>query len=208
MVELTGKVFGRLTVIRKTEVRIRNNIGWLCLCECGTEKVIAGIYLRKGTQSCGCLASELSSKRMKKTATKHGGAHTLLYYIWRGLKHRCDNPKNRMYKYYGGKGVTIYNDWYDFNKFRDWALSSGYKKGLTIDRIKSNSNYYPENCRWITQSENTRWAHAKAVKCVETGEVFKSAVEASKFINSYDGSDIGKAIRRNGRAGGYHWEYV
>lgn len=208
IIDLTGYRFGRLVVLDKTEERIRGNVGWLCKCDCGAEKTIAAVNLKRGTQSCGCLARELSSVRTKIVATKHGGSRSSLYYMWRDLKCRCDNPKDHAYKYYGGKGVTIHEDWYDFNSFRDWALSNGYRKGLTIDRIDSNNNYCPENCRWITRAENTRRAHARTVRCIETGEIFRSALEASKHINRYDGSVITKAIARKGKSGGYHWEYV
>lgn len=88
---------------------------------------------------------------------KHGYTYIdRLYRIWHNMKDRCYNPKNKKYVYYGGKGITVCDEWKnDFIKFRNWALNNGYQDNLTIDRIDSNKSYYPENCQWVTLSENT-----------------------------------------------------
>lgn len=90
---------------------------------------------------------------------QHGGRYTRLYNIWLNMKQRCSNPKASHYEYYGGKGVSVCEEWKkSFSTFRDWALSNGYEDGLTIDRIKSDKDYCPENCRWVThlkQMSNT-----------------------------------------------------
>ena len=88
---------------------------------------------------------------------KHGyTSKNRLYRIWHNMKARCYNPNFNKYKYYGGKGIIVCDEWRtDFLKFRDWALNNGYADNLTIDRIDSNKNYCPENCRWITLTENT-----------------------------------------------------
>lgn len=75
------------------------------------------------------------------------------------IKARCNNPKNTAYLYYGEKGIKLCDEWMQFQVFKDWALSNGYGDGLTIDRIDPEEWYRPENCRWISQSENTRMAH-------------------------------------------------
>lgn len=88
---------------------------------------------------------------------KHGGKGTRLYGVWRGAKRRCDDPKQINYQYYGGKGIRFYSDWYDFSVFKNWAEGSGYSEELYLDRINSNENYAPENCRWVdwvTQANN------------------------------------------------------
>lgn len=91
---------------------------------------------------------------------KHGKCNTRLYNIWRGMKQRCLSKSNTAYKYYGEKGITIYDAWKEnFQEFYDWALSSGYKEHLTIDRIDPTKNYEPINCRWTSmeiQRQNTR----------------------------------------------------
>lgn len=84
---------------------------------------------------------------------------TRLYRIWGLMKNRCNNPNNPAYKDYGGRGITVCQEWHDFVQFKQWALSHGYQDDLTIDRIDFNGNYCPENCRWITmaaQQGNTR----------------------------------------------------
>ena len=87
---------------------------------------------------------------------KHGGSYTKLYNVWKSLKKRCLNPYGDDYKYYGGRGITICDEWLEFIPFRDWALSNDYKEGLTIDRKENDGNYTPENCQWITNKENSR----------------------------------------------------
>ena len=77
-----------------------------------------------------------------------------LYATWHDMKQRCFNPHNRFYEHYGGKGITVCDDWLDYEKFKEWADSSGYGDELTIDRIDSSVGYEPDNCRWITRGEN------------------------------------------------------
>jgi len=88
--------------------------------------------------------------------TKEGGA-VRLYRIWKGIKSRCFNPKQQNYKRYGGKGIKICDEWKNsYLTFKSWALANGYRHNLTIDRIDSDGNYCPENCHWLTLSENSR----------------------------------------------------
>jgi len=75
-----------------------------------------------------------------------------LYSVWNGMKQRCNNPNQKKYKNYGARGICLCDDWQNnFKSFFDWAISNGYKHGLTIDRINVNGNYEPNNCRWVTQ---------------------------------------------------------
>lgn len=94
---------------------------------------------------------------------KHGKRNTRLYGIWLQMKNRCFNTKTERYKDYGGRGITVCDEWKnDFTKFYDWSISNGYQENLTIDRIDNDGNYEPSNCRWVTvktQNRNARSNH-------------------------------------------------
>ena len=159
--DITGQIFGRLTVIQEAGKTSSRAVKWLCRCECGTETIVAGTDLRKGhTQSCGCLNRHIS----RKVNTKHGGTKTRLYNIWRSMRQRCNNPRTSDYHRYGGRGITIAPEWEDYNAFRSWALTAGYKDDLTIERLDNDGAYAPENCTWISleeQAQNKRNTHRR-----------------------------------------------
>jgi len=152
LIDLTGKQFGLLTVrSRSTEKAIR--VKWLCICKCGNEVVVEGQHLRNGaTISCGCYHKADLSKRRRK----HGYSETRLYGLWYGIKCRCLVENHTSYAYYGGRGISICDEWLDFMNFRDWALSNGYSDNLEIDRINNDIGYKPDNCRWVTHAENMK----------------------------------------------------
>lgn len=161
--DMTGLRFGRLTVLSRAGNNASGNILWLCRCDCGYEKTVPGSELRRGKiRSCGCLRSDSSRRTMAKlkscretpTGYKHGCSHTRLHNIWTAMKQRCLNPNAEKYPIYGGRGITVCDEWLNsFEAFRDWALANGYRDDLSIDRIDVNGNYEPANCRWATAKE-------------------------------------------------------
>ena len=161
-IDLTGQRFGKLVVREFWGIK-HHEAWWTCDCDCGGETVVAGWRLRNNDiRSCGCLVGESAKERF----TKHGGCSggvSKLYYIYAEMKQRCYNPKRRQYKWYGGKGIKICDEWlWSYKNFEDWSLSHGYQEGLSIDRIDSNKDYRPDNCRWITMDENTNRVRDKS----------------------------------------------
>lgn len=152
--DLSGQKFGLLTVKERVKNSSSGSVRWKCLCECGNYVVCLAYNLKDGhTRSCGCL-------HKKGTRTTHGMRHTRLYGIWTDMKSRCDNPNMKRYFDYGGRGITICDEWHNsFESFRDWAMANGYRDDLSIDRVDVNGNYEPSNCRWIpreAQASNKR----------------------------------------------------
>ena len=108
---------------------------------------------RGNTNSCGCYQKQKVSESNKK----HGRIDTRLYNIWSKLKGRVLNPKNENYINYGGRGITICDEWKnDFMSFYNWAMKNGYSDELSIDRIDNDRGYSPENCRWVTKTIQSR----------------------------------------------------
>ena len=148
-IDLTGQRFGKLTVLQR-EGSKNGHVTWKCQCDCGNIIVVRSCHLASGKQStCGC-------KKKIGLHVTHGMTGTRLYRIWRNMKSRCFNKEIKAYKDYGGRGITVCEEWKNsFETFHDWSMANGYADNLTIDRIYVNGNYEPSNCRWVTRSEQS-----------------------------------------------------
>lgn len=149
---LTGKVFGRLTVLYRDN-RTLNKVTWVCLCACGNTKSLPSAYLvHGGTKSCGCLASELTILRN----TTHSKSNTPEYLIWSTMKSRCSNENVSSYHRYGGRGIKVCERW--LNSFENFYEDMGPRptNEHSIERRNGNKGYAPDNCYWATQMEQAQ----------------------------------------------------
>lgn len=162
VIDLKGNKFGRLTVLYNSNKRSASYVVWICLCVCGNLiEVDSRSLISNSTKSCGCLQRELAARKRYKhgEAGGHLRTRTRLYGIWSGMKTRCNLFDAKDYKYYGGRGIKVCSEWENnFSSFRSWALANGYQDNLTIDRINHAGDYCPENCQWLTKSENSKKA--------------------------------------------------
>jgi hypothetical protein len=157
--DLTNKIFGKWTVIEFSHRGKYGDSHWLCRCNCGTKQIIFGGNLRSG-KTTQCVNCKKIEAKKNPYAFKHGMSKTNTYRIWYGMKERCYNTKNEKYKDYGGRGISVCDNWK--NSFENFYTDMGERpRGLSIDRINNNGNYEPSNCRWATptqQMKNTRRA--------------------------------------------------
>lgn len=127
---------------------------WECRCSaCGSITAVYPQHVIKGTQkSCHCG----KARNAKKIATRHGERWTRLYTVWLRMRDRCNNPNNPRYNRYGGRGISVCDEWNDFRKFEEWAVQNGYSDELTIERVDINQGYCPNNCCWIPMKKQAR----------------------------------------------------
>lgn len=164
--DLTGFMFGKLTVLRRDVSSHKKVVKWICRCECGTERSIWRSDLKSGsTKSCGCMALELS-KITKMTRKAESPAKPIRERkIWRGMKDRCQNPGNSLYARYGARGISVSEEWQDFENF---FMDMGFRPSPlhSLDRIDNSLGYSKENCRWATSKQQNR--NRRSNKIIDT----------------------------------------
>jgi len=167
---LTGKVFGRLTVHEYV-----GHSKWRCSCECGGEACCRTSNLNKGnSKSCGCANYEAHFK--------HGMSNTPIYKAWQAMHDRCKNLKNRHYKNYGGRGITVCDRWQEFSSFlADMGMRP---KGFEVDRRDNDGPYSPENCRWVTRRANLN--NRRLNNLVEFNGEVKTVTEWAKVLDIHE----------------------
>jgi len=161
-INLKGKVFGKLKVLHFVKNNVYGTAQWMCQCSCGKKKIIqSSSLLNNNTNSCGCLAIELTRQR----SLKHGFRGTKFYNCWRSIKKRCNNKNRKDYKYWGGRGITYDSKWEDFLGFKeDMYFKYIYAKKkykdsiypLSIERENVNGNYNFKNCIFIPMNQQQR----------------------------------------------------
>lgn len=178
---VAGQTYGQLTALCRAPDQIGSNGSkrkmWTCQCNCENETIfdVREDSLKSGhTKSCGC------SKKNNGGKVTHGMTGTRIHNIWRGIKGRCFVPSYSIYQYYGGRGITMCDEWKnDFNTFYKWAIKNGYDDTLTIERVDVNGNYEPANCCWVTikeQANNKRNNH-----CIEFNKEVHTLAEWSEI---------------------------
>lgn len=195
--DLTGKRFGRLVVVERDASYQKKSTKWVCKCDCGRVVSVFASNLVRGTStSCGCY------KRDNPSRTTHGMSGTRLYGIWTNMKTRCENPRSKYYDRYGGRGITVCEEWQNPERFFEWAKQSGYGDDMTIERVDNDLGYSPENCRWATMKEqennrsNSRLftmdgkTQTLALWCDEYGQSYKTVYKRIFVL----GWDFEKAI--------------
>lgn len=172
-----GTKYNRWTVVEEVDIYIDSNgkpcRKFLCECKCGSKKEVFLYSLRNNSsKSCGCFMREVN-KAVGERSVTHGVTRvnrehedSSLYFVLNSMKQRCYNENNENYKNYGLKGIVVCDEWRNsFEAFKDWAYENGYykqskntphKDKLSIDRIEATKGYYPENCRWISVSDNVK----------------------------------------------------
>jgi hypothetical protein len=157
-----GEKHNRLTIVSRIAYKKLNgesNYYFIVSCECGSQyRDISYNSLTSGnTKSCGCLYDEFCTFNKNtplKKHKKHGLTKNKLYRRWRAMLARCNDPTNPSYHRYGGRGISVCEEWKDITNFYKWLFSNGYDTGLEVDRIDNDKGYSPENCRLVSKKQN------------------------------------------------------
>lgn len=197
-----GDKYNRLTVLALNQT-VNNRPAVLVRCDCGKEFFVRISKLLSGhTKSCGCWRADIR----KDLSTTHGLRYSPLYYIWMSMRQRCNNPNNSSYKNYGARGIKVCPEWNEFMVFYFWAMSNGYEKGLSIERINNDGDYSSANCCFASrksQASNRRdrvSKHANGVR-VNLGRLARQhgLLPATLYSRLHLGWSLEEALTREVR---------
>lgn len=185
--DILDRQFGRLLVLAYVGHDVSDGKPHvMCQCSCGNQRVFDIYVVRSGwVKSCGCLHSE-SARRAGKSHMTHGLSKTRIYSMWRDMQTRCYNPKFKFYRYYGGRGITVCDQWRGRGGFDVFLKDMGHPKdGQTLERKDNNKGYCPENCKWLAHSEQSKnrlynWQ-------ILSGDSVITAIEASRLLGRSKG---------------------
>lgn len=183
-IDRTGTQYGRLTALKlDPEKSTKKRKYWICECLCGNTKSILADNLQSGkTISCGCYSLEMTPVRAV-SRTRWGKDLAATRHVWRLMLRRCKNPKDGVYEYYGGRGISVCDEWKDFDKFlKDMGVKP---EGYSLERKNVNGNYCLENCCWVTQKEQAR--NRTNTKWISIGGDTKSAAEWCEIYDCNQG---------------------
>lgn len=186
-----GERYGLYTVVEILEEKSKSGKSLaLCQCECGSlKKVIISNLLNGNSKSCGCRVQRNFVSKM----TTHNKSNTRLYRIYSCMKTRCYNKNRDDYKFYGGRGIKVCQEWIDnFMNFYNWAVNNGYSENLTIDRIDCDKDYTPQNCRWVDFSiqnankkvDNRSFSGYKGITWNKQNEKWRVRISYKNKLNS------------------------
>src|SRR6516162_1801432 len=180
LIDLTGRKFGRWTVLGRAHNSIAGQTRWRCQCSCGKCGIVQGASLKRPSGgSCGCANIDATVAR----STKHGHATNGIsptYHTWAGMKSRCTNPLHKNYSLYGGRGIIVCERW--LNSFEAFLADMGEKPAKkSLDRINNDGPYSPENCRWASQKQQCR--NSKINRLITCNGVTKTIIEWSELLS-------------------------
>lgn len=177
--DLIGRKFSMLSVVESVVVGTQNR--WRCVCDCGNERLLTSPALVSGnTKSCGCLNDELRRSLGGKNFS-HKKSKDRVYNIWALMKRRCCNVNNMNYSFYGGRGISIADEWHLFENFyKDMGDPPSTKH--TLDRIDNDKNYCKENCRWSTVKEQSN--NRRNTILFEVGDAKMNRTEFAKYLGT------------------------
>lgn len=169
--DLTGKRHERLVVLRKAD---HGRSWWVCKCDCGQITFVRSSNLTSGAvKSCGCLKHKPHNKT-------HGESQSKLYRCWTSMIYRCENPKNHAYRWYGERGIKVCKEWQTYENFKEWVEKTRPNENCTIDRIDTDGDYCPENCRWVDAKDQANNRRTNIV--IEYGGKIMNLMQWSEYL--------------------------